>query len=91
MLSVKQGGIKYHFLSLWYDSSRDWTPVSRVIGIFISLLFQFEILKKFIGLNIFGLDFLSKESNLIIFLSYFKHQTKPEVKQIIRGFFSFFY
>ena len=23
MLSVKQGGIKYHFLSLWYDSSCD--------------------------------------------------------------------
>ena len=21
MLSVKQGGIKYHFLSLWYDST----------------------------------------------------------------------
>ena len=23
-----QGGIKYHFLSLWYDSTWDWTPVS---------------------------------------------------------------
>ena len=22
----KQGGIKYHFLSLWYDSTWDWTP-----------------------------------------------------------------
>ena len=32
MLSVKQGGIKYHFLSLWYDSTWDWTQVSRVIG-----------------------------------------------------------
>ena len=32
MLSVKQGGIKYHFLSLWYDSTWDWTPVSRPIG-----------------------------------------------------------
>ena len=31
MLSVKQGGIKYHFLSLWYDSTWDWTPVSRTI------------------------------------------------------------
>ena len=28
MLSVKQGGIKYNFLSLWYDSTWDWTPVS---------------------------------------------------------------
>ena len=25
MLSVKQGGIKYHFLSLWYDSTLDLT------------------------------------------------------------------
>ena len=32
MLSVKQGGIKYHFLSLWYDSTRDLTQVSRPIG-----------------------------------------------------------
>ena len=32
MLSFKQEGIKYHFLSLWYDSNWDWTSVSRVIG-----------------------------------------------------------
>ena len=32
MLSVKQGGIKHHFLSLSYDSTSDWTPVSLVIG-----------------------------------------------------------
>ena len=32
MLSVKQGGIKDHFLSLWYDSTCDWNPVSRAIG-----------------------------------------------------------
>ena len=33
MLIVKQGGIKYHFfLSLWYDSTRDLTPVFRAIG-----------------------------------------------------------
>ena len=32
MLSVKQGGIKYHFKSLWYDSTWDWTQVSRAIG-----------------------------------------------------------
>ena len=31
MLSAKQGGIKYHFLSLWYDSIWDLTPVSRTI------------------------------------------------------------
>ena len=32
MLSVKQGGIKYHFLSHRYDSTWDWTQVSRAIG-----------------------------------------------------------
>ena len=32
MLSVKQAGIKYYFLSLWYDSTWDWTQVSRAIG-----------------------------------------------------------
>ena len=31
MLSVKQEGIKYHFLSLKYDSTWDWTPVYRTI------------------------------------------------------------
>ena len=32
MLSVKQGGIKYHFSSFWYESTLDWTQVSRAIG-----------------------------------------------------------
>ena len=32
MLSIKQEGIKYHFLSLWYDSTWELTPVSRAIG-----------------------------------------------------------
>ena len=32
MLSVKQGGINKHFLSLWYDSTWDWTPVSGAFG-----------------------------------------------------------
>ena len=31
MQSVKQGGIKYHFLSLWYDSTWDWNTVSQTI------------------------------------------------------------
>ena len=32
MVSVKQGGIKYNFLSLWYDATWDWTQVSWAIG-----------------------------------------------------------
>ena len=27
VLSAKQGGIKYHFLSLWYDLTWDWTQL----------------------------------------------------------------
>ena len=32
LLSVKQGGIKYHFWSLWYDATWNWTQVSWAIG-----------------------------------------------------------
>ena len=32
ILSVKKRLIKYHFWSLWYDSTWDWTPVSRILG-----------------------------------------------------------
>ena len=32
MLSVKQGSIKYHFLSLSYDSTWDWTQVPRLLA-----------------------------------------------------------
>ena len=29
--SSKQGGIKYHFLSLWYDSTWDWRSTRKFI------------------------------------------------------------
>ena len=32
MMGVKQDNINYHFLSLWYDSTWDWTQISRTIG-----------------------------------------------------------
>ena len=32
LLSVKQGGIKYHFKSLWYDATWDWIQVFQTIG-----------------------------------------------------------
>ena len=32
VLRVKQGGIKYHFLSLWFESTSDRTPASRGIS-----------------------------------------------------------
>ena len=31
MLSVKQEGIKHYFLSLWYDSTWNRTPIPRII------------------------------------------------------------
>ena len=30
MLSVKQGGIKYHFLSLWYDYLDHWRTLNSL-------------------------------------------------------------
>ena len=32
MQSVKKGSIRYGFLSLWYDSTWDWSPVSLTIA-----------------------------------------------------------
>ena len=32
MLSIKQGGIKYEFLSVWDDSTWDWNLVAWTIG-----------------------------------------------------------
>ena len=32
MLSVKHRGIKYHFFSLWYNSTWDWTLVFQAIS-----------------------------------------------------------
>ena len=31
MMNDQQGGIKYHSLSLWYESTWEWTPVSWTI------------------------------------------------------------
>ena len=32
MLNTKRGSIKYHLLSLWFNSTWDWTLISRNIG-----------------------------------------------------------
>ena len=53
MLSVKQGGIKYHFLSLWYDLTWDWTQVSRAIGEHSNRLANVRY--KFFNKNSFGI------------------------------------
>ena len=40
MPSVKQGYIKYHFLSLWYYLTLDWTQVFWAIGEHSTLVCQ---------------------------------------------------
>ena len=49
MLSVKQGRIKYHFLSFWYDLIRDWILISRAIGKHLTQLANlfYKIKQKF--------------------------------------------
>ena len=32
ILSIQQGGMQHHFLSLWYDSTWNWFLVSRIIS-----------------------------------------------------------
>ena len=44
MQSVKQGSIKYHFLSLWYDSIWNWTQVSQAIGEHYSFINKIALL-----------------------------------------------
>ena len=64
MLSVKQGGIKYHFLSLWYDSTWDWTQVSRAIGEHSNRLANVRLIlsiwSKALFLRVFTVTILAK-------------------------------
>ena len=63
MLSVKQGGIKYHFLSLWYDSTWDWTQVSRVfVYTFSCKSFETSLSTFFTQLNGFKYYYVTKNS-----------------------------
>ena len=32
LLSVKEVGIKYHFKSLWYDTTWDWNQASQTVS-----------------------------------------------------------
>ena len=47
LLSVKEGGTKQHFLSLWYNSISHWTSVSRIIGEDSNLYTNMLCLKTF--------------------------------------------
>ena len=47
MLSVKQGGIKYHFFSLCYDSTWDWTQVSGLLANTLTMFGFYRTLKSY--------------------------------------------
>ena len=47
MLSVKQVSNKYHFLSLWYDLTWDWNPISRTIDEYYTQFYIPFFEKKF--------------------------------------------
>ena len=51
MLNVKQGGIKYYFLSLCYDSTKDWTPEPWVNDLLIRPMARLHILYIITRLN----------------------------------------
>ena len=77
MLSVKQGDIKYHFLSLWHKSAWDWTPEKEWINDDWSIVH-------------FYLHF-SAVINLRGFFSQLYDIKYPEVIQIIRSQFQVLY
>ena len=51
MLSVKQGSIKYHFLSLWYNSPRSSGPVANTLLIRL-IVHQYIYMYTYIYCNI---------------------------------------
>ena len=57
MLSVKQSGTKYHFLSICYDSTWDWTQVSPEIGEYI---YRYFLNSKNLNPALFGIVVLQK-------------------------------
>ena len=63
MLSVKQGGIKYHFLSLWYDSTWDWNPIFQTIGEHY-LLGQWPVLILIISRRIYAFKLVDLFNNV---------------------------
>ena len=72
MLSVKQGGIKNDFLSLWYNSTRDWTPVSWAIGKqFTHYIYYVDAYMNLVFMKSFVVStFLLMQIFILIFYSY---------------------
>ena len=88
MLSVKQGGIKYYFLNLLYDSTCDWTSVSRTVGEHWAIQWK----EKRPSLH-FGVVAIEKGAfgspsttvaNFTYFIGYLKHVTLRKQMTIIK-------
>ena len=88
MLSVKQGCIKYHFLSLWYDLTWDGTQFSRAIGQHSNHYTQvryfrlYELIKKLTNAE-FGLYIAptnSKTSVWILLDNFFQEFRSPKLE-----------
>ena len=81
-LNVKQGGIKYHFLSLWYDSIWMWTLVSRAIGEH-STHFPFPK-KGDLGLGKNYQDITLTSISAKIYNALLRNRMKPKIENILR-------
>ena len=64
MLGVKQGGIKYHFLSLWYDATWNCTPISRDLELHPNL--HWTQLSKFLRRSL--IIFMIESFRTIVFI-----------------------
>ena len=91
ILSVKQGGIKYHFLSLWYDSTWNWTPFSHTIGEH-SNHYTNGLVKKFtiiihichiLFLKFLNLKIMGARSKYKLFYSYLLHHICEVMTEVV--------
>ena len=82
IMRVMQGGIEYHFLTLFFDSTRDWTPVSRTIVYYVCYTNSAYTL-VFLPKALFPTSFLKHQNN---FNGSLKNNLK---KEAMRTQFSF--
>ena len=81
MLNVKWGGIEYHFLSLWYDSTWDWTPVSRTIDEHSTHFANSLVRPSYSQLKKKEKKEKKRTCRIVDFAIYADHMVKPEVSE----------
>ena len=72
ILCDKEGGIKYHFLSLWYDSTWDWTLVSQTI---VNTLLIWPILSS--SFDVYKATSVTEVEMIINLLVWYSHNILP--------------